>query len=261
MSDNFDIEKFPTSPTALRMLSRISPIYDRSYVGKWIFQVMGLDFDDVRLRFEELRLQAFPETATWGLPYWEQRYGITPASGQTIEERRRAVLLKRNSREPMNPAKVEHIIQTMTGFQAKVTENVADYTFAVEIFSDGSDFDFDAVFSKLKRVKPSHQRMIMYLTAAVGIQIKPKREDYSFPYRMAGTYPQANIVGVLQDVEIDVETEGTATGFAYPLTGEHVAGTIPDTNSIGIIAGYGVAAGVGTSIATFDFPLCGDNDN
>lgn len=261
MSDNFDLEQFPTSPTAVRMLSRISPIYDRSYVGKWIFQVMGSDFDNVRLRFEELRLQAFPETATWGLTYWEQRYGITPTSGQTIEERRRAVLLKRNSREPMNPAKVEHIIQTMTGFSAKVTENVADYTFAVEIFTDGSDFDFDAVFSKLKRVKPSHQRMVMYLTTAVGIQIKPKRESYPFPYRMAGTYPQANIVGVLQNVEIDVETEGTATGFAYPLTGEHVAGTIPQVNTLAAITGDGIAATVDTSIATFDFPLCGDNDN
>lgn len=299
MSDNFDIEKFPTSPTALRMLSRISPIYDRSYVGKWIFQVMGLDFDDVRLRFEELRLQAFPETATWGLTYWEQRYGITPSSGQTIEERRRPVILKRNAREPMNPAKVEYIIQTMTGFRAKVTENVADYTFSVEIFSDGSEFDFDAVFSKLKRIKPSHQRMIMYLTTDVGIQIKPKREAYTYPYRMAGTYPQANIVGVLQDVEIDIETEGTATGFTYPLTGEHVAGTlpqenivaaiqpvniknaaegegvvfpytfagiapagtIPETNAIGVVAGDGVVATVDTSITTFDFPLCGDNDN
>lgn len=299
MSDTFDIEKFPTSPTAVRMMSRISPIYDRSYVGKWIFQVMGLEMDDVRLRFEELRLQAFPETATWGLTYWEQRYGITPSEAQTIEERRRAVLLKRNTREPVNPARVEYIVETMTGMTARVTENVADYTFAVEIFSDGSAIDFDAVFAKLKRIKPSHQRMLLYMTAAVGIQIKPSREAYPFPYRMAGTYPQANIVGVLQDTEIDVATEGEAAGFTYPLTGEPVAGTlpqdaivaairavgvenatetegiafpytfagvenagaIPDINALGVITGDGMTAAVDTSVATFDFPLCGDNDN
>ena len=62
--DHFDIEHFPTSPSAVRMLSRISPIYDKSYVGKWIFEVMGLEMDDVRLRFDELKAQAFPETAT-----------------------------------------------------------------------------------------------------------------------------------------------------------------------------------------------------
>ena len=33
-----DLENFPTRETAKDMLSMISPIYDRSYVGKWIFQ-------------------------------------------------------------------------------------------------------------------------------------------------------------------------------------------------------------------------------
>jgi len=219
MSD-FDIEHFPTSPTALRMLSRISPIYDRSYVGKWIFQVMGADMDNVRLRFEELRLQAFPETATWSIPYWEQRYGITPTPGQTMEERRRAVVLKRNSREPMNPAKIEHIIQTLTGMAAKVTENVAPYTFAVEIFSDGSPIDYDAVFSKLKRIKPSHQAMILYMSTDATVQIKPAREAYTFPYRLAGTYPDTNTVGVLQDAEIDNAIGRSVSPFQYPLCGE-----------------------------------------
>lgn len=258
MSD-FDIEHFPTSPAALRMMSRISPIYDRSYVGKWIFQVMGLEMDDARLRFEELRLQAFPETATWGLMYWEQRYGITPSSAQTLEERRRAVLLKRNAREPINPKKLEHIIQTMTGMEATVTENVAPYTFSVEIHSDGGPIDFDAVMSKLKRIKPSHQRMILFMEASVGIKIKPAREAHPFPYRMAGTYPQTNTVGVLTDAEIDIAPTGTPTGFTYPLTGEYVAGTFPQTNITAAITDDGAAVGVQTSSASFDYPLCGDD--
>lgn len=37
----FDIDKFPESEAAKRMLSRISPIYDNSYVGKWLYEVMG----------------------------------------------------------------------------------------------------------------------------------------------------------------------------------------------------------------------------
>ena len=219
MSD-FDIEQFPTSPAAARMMSRISPIYDRSYVGKWIFQVMGLDMDNVRLRFEELRLQAFPETATWGLPYWEQRYGIVPSSTQTIEERRRAVLLKRNAREPINPAKVEYIVETMTGMPAKVTENVAPYTFSVEIFGDGGEIDYDAVCAKLKRTKPSHLQMILFVAASTGIKIKHAGEKWPFPYRMAGTYPDTNTVGVLQDTEIDNDIGRSVSPFQYPLCGE-----------------------------------------
>ena len=177
-----------------------------------------------------------------------------------MEERRRAVLLKRNARDPMTPAKVEYIIQTVTGFSAKVTENVAEYTFAVEIFSDGSNFDVDAVLSKLKQMKPSHQRMIMYLTAAAGVRIKPNREIYPFPYRMAGTYPQANIIAGIQPVSIVNASGGEGIPFPYTFAGAESAGTIPDTNAIGIITGDGMTAAVDTSIARFDFPLCGDDN-
>ena len=40
-----DLDNFPTSPAAKRMMKTVSPIYDKAYVGKWIFQVMGLEMD------------------------------------------------------------------------------------------------------------------------------------------------------------------------------------------------------------------------
>ena len=39
-----NLENFPTSPAAKRMMKTVSPIYDKSYVAKWIFQVMGLEY-------------------------------------------------------------------------------------------------------------------------------------------------------------------------------------------------------------------------
>ena len=66
--ERIDLEHFPTCETSKRMLARVSPIYERSYVGKWLYQVMGLEMEDARRLFDELRQQAFPETATWHLP-------------------------------------------------------------------------------------------------------------------------------------------------------------------------------------------------
>lgn len=165
MSDkHFDIEHFPTSPTALRMMSRISPIYDRAYVGKWIFQVMGLEMDEARLRFNELPAQAFPETATWGLMYWELRYGIEGTEGKDIELRRQEVLSRRGARAPLNPKKVEAILSALTGREVIVTEDVAPYTFSVEVMDGDSAFDYAAVIRRLKRLKPSHQAFTFQLT-------------------------------------------------------------------------------------------------
>ena len=45
--EKFDIEKFPTSESAKRMLSYVSEdFYEKSYVGKWLYQIMGLEWDD-----------------------------------------------------------------------------------------------------------------------------------------------------------------------------------------------------------------------
>lgn len=153
-----DLEHFPTSEAAQRMLSRVSPIYSRSYVGKWLYQVMGLEMEDARQRFEELRRQAFPETATWGLTYWEQRYGITPNPMDDVETRRQAVLYRQSARAPMNPARIEEIIRGMTGMSVTVTENVDDYTFGVRIENTGNkEVDIPAVTGRLQKIKPSHQ--------------------------------------------------------------------------------------------------------
>ena len=47
--EKFDLEQFPTSESAKRMLSYVTPgFYDNSYVGKWLYQVMGLEYDDAR---------------------------------------------------------------------------------------------------------------------------------------------------------------------------------------------------------------------
>ena len=56
-----DLENFPTRETAKDMLSMISPIYDRSYVGKWIFQVMAASMELARETVEDMKNQAFPE--------------------------------------------------------------------------------------------------------------------------------------------------------------------------------------------------------
>lgn len=152
-----DLEHFPTSQTAQRMVARVSPIYEKSYVGKWLYQVMGEEMDDAWLRFEEIRLQAFPETATWGLPYWEQRYGVTPTPSQTLEERRRAVIAKRNTRAPMNPARIELILGNMTGKVVACIENVGPYTFSVTIYDAKGDMNIESAVKKLQQIKPSHQ--------------------------------------------------------------------------------------------------------
>lgn len=155
--DKFNIEEFPTSETAKRMISRVSPIYGKSYVGKWIFQVMGLEMDEARALVESLRDQTYLERCTWGMRYWEERYGIEVDEAKDLEVRRAAVMRKRGRKgQPISPAALEDIIEAMTGREISITEHNETYTFTVSIGEGTTETDYDEIIDKVNTVKPSH---------------------------------------------------------------------------------------------------------
>lgn len=87
-----DLEHFPRSESAKRMLSYVTKgWYDRSYIGKWLYEVMGIELDDSRRLIEELPDQLFVETATWGLAYHEIKWGLPVREALPYEERRRLI--------------------------------------------------------------------------------------------------------------------------------------------------------------------------
>ena len=132
----FDLENFPTRELARDMMGMISPIYDNSYVGKWIFEVMSVPLSLAQDTINELREQAFPETATWSLSYWEQSYGLPTNEALSIEERRSRVISKRNYRKPMNPARIEMLLKELCGRDVKLIENTAPHALKEKILDD-----------------------------------------------------------------------------------------------------------------------------
>lgn len=162
-----DLENFPTSQSAQNMLATVTPgFYDQSYVGKWLYQVMGLEFDDAeRLIAEELPLQFFPETATWGLMYHELKWGLPVRDYLSYDERRKLIYEKRDQRAPMTPYRMETMLANVTGFWA----NIADIhdggkygykvshpnTFIAVFVGDGS-LNTKAVKRLLDSAKQSH---------------------------------------------------------------------------------------------------------
>lgn len=151
-----NLDEFPTSETALRMLSRVSPVYDRAYIAKWLYQVMGLELDQAWSWVEELQNQAFPETATWGVPCWEQRYQLPIDATQPLSSRRRKLLTRRYRRTPINPARIEATAYAATGLVARVTQGPQAYTFHVWL-SGLPDATAEArAKSAIDKIRPAH---------------------------------------------------------------------------------------------------------
>ena len=227
----FDINNFPTKESAKRMLSRITRIYDKSYVGKWIFEVMGAEIDLMWDRIEELKLQASPGSATWGIQYWEQRYGIPPDPSLTLEERRKRIIERRMPRLPINPTRLERMLSAICGRDVTIKENIAPYTFGIYIESSGgndSPVDMDRMFDLLNRVKPAHQRYRMSFVQNIGIIIATGTTAHKVYYPQAGTRPGVSTGLRIERRIIEVMTGTEANQAVYPDTSnDTVTGTHP----------------------------------
>lgn len=161
-----NLEEFPTSESAKKMLSYVSDgFYDESYVGKWIFQAMGEEYDKALEIVMDLPAQFYPETATWGLMYHEIKWGLPVRQNLPYEERRRLIFQKRDYRAPMTPYRMEKYLADATGFEVHIADisDPGEYGFVpphpnifkAYFLGEGS-LDSKVVFEMLDRLKQSH---------------------------------------------------------------------------------------------------------
>ena len=149
-------EEILTSDSARQMYNYVSPIYGNSYVGLWMFQVIGLELDRMKGYFEEIPTQLNPATATWLLPLWEERYGITPEAEWTIEHRREAVISKRKFNAPITPVKLSDMLSSLAGVLVEVIENTGKNKFSVYVRDNIPAEKFTGAKEFTDEAKPAH---------------------------------------------------------------------------------------------------------
>lgn len=164
-----DLQEFPTNEVAKEMLSCVTKgWYDKSYVGKWLYQVMGLSMGEVKRLYEELPEQLFVDTATWGLSYHEQKYGLPIRTELSYGERRKQIRQCTDSRIPITPYNLESMIFRQLGLQTEVADihdpGSRDYTpshpnmFQVTIREKNKNtaIDYEEVEKLVNKAKQSH---------------------------------------------------------------------------------------------------------
>lgn len=154
-----DYDNFPTSPAAQDMMGMVSrEWYHHSYVGKWLFQVMGCEMDEAIRLFDELREQICPETATWGLPYHQHKYEVVPEPGSTLAEQRSQIINKRGSQLPMNYERMRQIAESVCQKSAEVYDGADPYTFVIKLYINDSNGKIleQQLRKAVSKIKPSH---------------------------------------------------------------------------------------------------------
>ena len=139
-----------------RFLEYISPIYEQSIIMQAIMEAIGTEWDDVGRLTDEVFAQLFPQTATWGIVYWEMLLKIPVNKGLPIEQRRARVLGRMQTRWPMTKERMEQLVRTFSkDKQAFIREFFDQYRFEV-LFSLTQPVDLGTVYEVIEEAKPAH---------------------------------------------------------------------------------------------------------
>lgn len=137
-----------------RIIDYVSPIYGDSYVGLWLFEIIGSALDKVHEAASDLRYETNPATVDKLVGYWEDSYGIPRNSELTIEQRR-ARLIAWRDRGPCNPTRLAAAVSAaLDGVEVEIKENIAKNTFLVIIRE--VVYDWAPAEATLNRKKPAH---------------------------------------------------------------------------------------------------------
>lgn len=163
-----ELERFPNSVTATRMVGRVTPMYERAYVAKWLYEAMGREWDKVWAVVDDLRNQMFTETVTWGIDYQEDKYSIEHNYGLTLEERRAQLYRKKNRRHGVAPGWLENYFKEAWGITVELDETYGQGVFLIEVLDDPNRHIWDMV-GDLYEMKPSHlSYRLLYLIKSEG---------------------------------------------------------------------------------------------
>ena len=109
------MQEILTNEKAQEIIDYVSQIYGESYVGLWLYQVIGSVMGPICDVSEQLRYETSPSTTTLLLPYYEAEYGIQPDLTMTLEQRRNVVVASMRSKGACTPARLADSVSAALG--------------------------------------------------------------------------------------------------------------------------------------------------
>lgn len=151
------------SENAQRIIDFVSQIYGESYVGLWLFEVIGQALDEVYTSAVGLRDETSPVTAVRFLDLYEDHYGLLRDPSLNTKQRQKRIIAKMQSRGPCNPTRLaEAVSGALGGAEVDIIERVDKYTFLVIIREVVNDLK--PARDILDQMKPAHLIYIIQTT-------------------------------------------------------------------------------------------------
>lgn len=152
-------------PTFISEISEMKVIYD----------VQGTELGSLLYYLDDILKQFFIDTATWGLIYWEEEYGIETNLDMSYEDRRTILKAKKRGQGTTTKEMIKNVAKSFSGVEVNIIEDNANYSFIVKFIGiKGIPKNMEAFKNMLEDIKPAHLGYVFEYTYTVWNVLKEK---------------------------------------------------------------------------------------
>ncbi len=121
-----------------------------------LLQAEQIELTQTERTIAALESQLTISTSTFLLPRHERLFALPANSTESLEDRRKKVLARLNTRSPTTVQAVKELVKIMTGFEIEVAEHYSLYTFELIFQNIDQCIDYSALDNALEVMKPAH---------------------------------------------------------------------------------------------------------
>ncbi|MZK53426.1 YmfQ family protein [Clostridium beijerinckii] len=166
-----DIEKYKIDLTKY-----VPPFVIEIPEMKASYDVQGTELGGFLYYSDDVKKQLHIDTATWGLVYWEERYGIETNLDLSYEQRREMVKAKKRGQGTTTKQMIKNVAEVFSGGEVNVIENTGPYIFTIQFVGvKGIPRNMQAFINMLEDIKPAHLGYEFKYTYTVWNFLKEKK--------------------------------------------------------------------------------------
>ncbi|AGX44500.1 YmfQ family protein [Clostridium saccharobutylicum] len=124
---------------------------------KAIYYVQGTEIGSLLYYSQDVLKQFFIDTATWGLIYLEEEYGIETNLAMSYEQRREVIKAKKRGQGTTTKQMIKNVAEAFSGGEVNIIEDNHSYSFTVQFIGvKGIPKNMQAFKNMLEDIKPAH---------------------------------------------------------------------------------------------------------
>ncbi|PPQ49137.1 phage portal protein [Paenibacillus peoriae] len=140
-----------------KLMSYLPDYYQEIEEFVQIMDAEDIEFDKLNAAIVDTFRQFHPETATWGIKYWEKDLKIVSMPSKPIEQRRSVVISKMRGSGKVSASMIKNVADSYDRGEVDVTVFPSEYYFVIRFIGTlGVPPNLQDLKDAIEEIKPAH---------------------------------------------------------------------------------------------------------